>query len=151
MLKRVSAFPMLYDIYWCWQPCFSQGSAVVTLPSEETWYRHHWRLCVTCDQLKLGAFKILMISFREVLLNLWLVSWLSGKTECKQSCRDQFVNVPSQWETMLHVSHWLGACTNLSLKLSCTVTVTFHKIYCWLIGKLWYLQLSCVGDTIVYH
>ena len=34
------------------------------------------------------------------------------------SCRDHFLNVPSQWETTLHckiISHWLGAYNKLSL------------------------------------
>ena len=26
-----------------------------------------------------------------------------------------------------------------------------NPIFHWLSGKLWYLQHSCVGDTIVYH
>ena len=78
---------------------------------------------------------------------------LSGKTECKQSCRDQFVNVTSQWETTWHcnvVSHWLGAYIKLSLKLNVMYS-TLHRIYCWLIGKLWYLQHNCVGDIIIYN
>ena len=56
----------------------------------------------------------------------------------------------------------------LELRLSCTKPIDMKAIeiviewivvigemgsrtYRWLSGKLWYLQHSCVGDTIVYH
>ena len=41
-------------------------------------------------------------------------------TKIEWGCRDNFVNVPSQWETMLHCDidcHWLSAFTKWSLVL----------------------------------
>ena len=40
------------------------------------------------------------------------------KSDVITTCRDHFVNAPSQWETTLHcniISHWLGAYTKWSL------------------------------------
>ena len=73
--------------------------------------------CISCMecQLFIKYFSFMTISWRhnEYLMNL---EWQTKTHYCSRwfSYRDHFVNVPSQWETMLHcniISHWLGAST----------------------------------------
>ena len=62
-------------------------------------------------------------------------------SEVTQNIRDHFVNVPSQWETMLHcnvISHWLGAFTKWSLK----ITTTNLHIFWDIMSTIVYFSLS---------
>ena len=101
---------------------------------------HVTGLCVGNSPVT-GEFPAQMASNTENVSIWWHHYWFSY--DCHTS--------KCIWKCCLHnVGHFV-----LVLKHHYMVVIVSTQrlkvIYCWLNDKLWYLQHSCVGDTIVYH
>ena len=133
--------------FFCWVDKNGRYSSITELME--------WNICMPLSGINGICIKsyvlldILLFCFSCIIYSfaLWLVTtanvayWkndmdvVCGKCGITQNHINEF-----EWD-------WCTSTFNaLEIQQSC-----LKPSYCWLYGKLWYLQHNCVGDTIVYH